>query len=219
VLAPVARTNSALDVLTATSSVDSGPLRAGEAGCDGPTERSCFDHVPPRAAEPDDRLRSTLLTFASQVRLFPVGRTPPVAVPFAAVGLRGESRLACRTRGLVRARQADPSDLRLLRDLERVVDVDPEIAHRVLDLGMAEQQLHRPQVLGLSVDQRRLRSTNRMGTVLGPVEPRQLSAGPCGRAPPPTRPMLTRTVQPPQAPLLRAAPRAGFPARDRSTLP
>jgi hypothetical protein len=34
------------------------------------------------------------------------------------------------------------SDLRLLRDLEGVIDLDAEIPHRGLQLGVPQQQLH-----------------------------------------------------------------------------
>jgi DICT domain-containing protein len=49
--------------------------------------------------------------------------------------------------------------LDLLRDREGVIHLDPEIANGALQLRMAEQQLYRPQVAGLLVDLRRLRST------------------------------------------------------------
>ena len=39
------------------------------------------------------------------------------------------------------------SDLRLLRDLQGVVDFDAQVADRRFKLGVAKQQLHRPQVL------------------------------------------------------------------------
>ena len=71
--------------------------------------------------------------------------------------------------GLDRARQADPSDLGLLRDLERVASVDSEVVHRAPELGVPEPQLHRAQVLRPPINQRGLRSTKRMCSVLGPV--------------------------------------------------
>jgi hypothetical protein len=43
-------------------------------------------------------------------------------------------------------------DFRLLGEGERIVDVDPEIANRALDLGMTEMDLHRAQVAGLLLD-------------------------------------------------------------------
>ena len=53
------------------------------------------------------------------------------------------------------------SDLRLFRYLEGVVDLDAQVPHCRLQLGVAEQQLHSAQVLGAPVDQRRFRSTHR----------------------------------------------------------
>lgn len=35
------------------------------------------------------------------------------------------------------------SDIDLLRDLDRIIDLNAEIPHRALDLGVAEQQLDR----------------------------------------------------------------------------
>ena len=57
------------------------------------------------------------------------------------------------------------SELDLLRDGERIVDLDPEIANGALQLGVAEQQLHGSQVAGLSINLSRLRSAQRMRAV------------------------------------------------------
>jgi len=40
-----------------------------------------------------------------------------------------------------RASAFSPSDLRLLRHLQGVIDLDPKVTHRALELGVAEQQL------------------------------------------------------------------------------
>ena len=48
------------------------------------------------------------------------------------------------------------SDLRLLRQFEGVVNLDAEVADRALQLGVPEQQLHRPEILRPPVDQRSL---------------------------------------------------------------
>ena len=48
--------------------------------------------------------------------------------------------------------------LDLLRDREGVIDLDSEIANGALKLRVPEQQLYGPQVAGLLVDLRRLRS-------------------------------------------------------------
>jgi hypothetical protein len=46
-----------------------------------------------------------------------------------------------------------PLHLGLLGDLQRIVNLDSEVAHRALQLGMAEQQLHHSEILCSSVDQ------------------------------------------------------------------
>jgi hypothetical protein len=43
------------------------------------------------------------------------------------------------------------SDVDLLRYCKGVVDLDAEIAHGALDLGMAEQQLNGPQIAGSAI--------------------------------------------------------------------
>ena len=62
------------------------------------------------------------------------------------------------------------SNLGLLGDLERVVDLNPQISHRRLQLRVPEQELHGPEVLGALVDQRRLGAPHRMRAVVGGVE-------------------------------------------------
>lgn len=57
------------------------------------------------------------------------------------------------------------SYISLLRHLEGVVNLDAEVTHRALELAVAEEQLHRPQILGAAVDQRRLCSAHRMRPV------------------------------------------------------
>jgi hypothetical protein len=52
------------------------------------------------------------------------------------------------------------------RQMERVLDVDTKIADRALDLGVAEQDLDRPQIAGCFVDDRRLRSPQRVRAVM-----------------------------------------------------
>jgi hypothetical protein len=45
------------------------------------------------------------------------------------------------------------SDVHLLGDSECVIDLDPEIADRALDLPVAQQELHRPEIAGSPVDE------------------------------------------------------------------
>jgi len=59
----------------------------------------------------------------------------------------------------------------VLCDLQRTVDLDAEVAHRALELGL--QEMDRSQVLCVSVDQRRLRPWQRVGVIVGGVEPDQ----------------------------------------------
>jgi hypothetical protein len=56
--------------------------------------------------------------------------------------------------------------LRALSQRERILDIDAEVANRALDLRMAEQDLHGMQVTCLLVDDGRLRSAERMGSVV-----------------------------------------------------
>jgi hypothetical protein len=46
-----------------------------------------------------------------------------------------------------------PLHLGLLGDLQSIVNLDSEIAHRTLQLGVAEEQLHNSEILCSSVDQ------------------------------------------------------------------
>ena len=56
------------------------------------------------------------------------------------------------------------SDLHLFRYRKRVVHLDAEISDRAFNLRVAEQELHGSQIAGASVDQCRLRPTQRMRT-------------------------------------------------------
>lgn len=56
-------------------------------------------------------------------------------------------------------------DFSLLRDFQRVIDLDAKIPDGAFELGMAKQQLNGPQVLGALVDQRRLSPAHRMRSV------------------------------------------------------
>jgi hypothetical protein len=67
------------------------------------------------------------------------------------------------------AHPARRSDLGLLRDLQGIVDLDAEVPHRRFQLGVPEEQLDGTQVLGSTVDERRLRPAHRVRTVIGAV--------------------------------------------------
>lgn len=63
------------------------------------------------------------------------------------------------------------SDLDALRQDKSILNVDPEIADRVLNLGVAEQNLDRPQISGRSVDHGRLGAPHGVGAVFFPPQP------------------------------------------------
>ena len=47
----------------------------------------------------------------------------------------------------------------LLRDLQSIVDLDPEVPDRAFELRVPEQQLHGSEISGPSVDQRSFRAS------------------------------------------------------------
>ena len=57
------------------------------------------------------------------------------------------------------------SDIRLLGDLQRIINLDAQIAHGTLQLRVAKKQLHGPQVPCATVDQRCLGPTHRVCAV------------------------------------------------------
>ena len=63
------------------------------------------------------------------------------------------------------------SDIDLLGDLYRVIDLDAEIANGALDLRVAQQELNRPEIARSPVDQHGLRAAKGVRTKLGRVEP------------------------------------------------
>src|SRR4030095_5906862 len=66
-----------------------------------------------------------------------------------------------------RARKTGGSDLSVLGDLQCVIDLDVEVSHPQLQLGMAKHGAH---VLGAAVNQRRLGSPHRMRAVLSGIK-------------------------------------------------
>lgn len=63
------------------------------------------------------------------------------------------------------------SDVDLLGDLDSVVDLDAEVAHRTLNFRMAEQKLHGSEVAGSPIDQHGFRPSQRMRAELRRIEP------------------------------------------------
>ena len=45
------------------------------------------------------------------------------------------------------------SNVDLLGHFQGIVDLDTEVTHRAVEIGMAEQQLYGPEILGSSVNQ------------------------------------------------------------------
>jgi len=70
-------------------------------------------------------------------------------------------------------RTADCARLKfdLLRDAERIINLDAEITHGALQLRVPKQQLHCSQIAGLLVNLCRLRSAQRMCAVCRAIEP------------------------------------------------
>ena len=66
------------------------------------------------------------------------------------------------------------SDVDLLCDGEGVIDLDTQVTDGALDPRVAEQELHRAQIAGTAVDQRRLRPAQRVRAEERRVEPRKL---------------------------------------------
>ena len=62
------------------------------------------------------------------------------------------------------------SDFRLLGDFEGVIDLDAQVSHGRLQLGVPEQKLHGSEVLGASIDQRRLGPAHGMRAIFGRVQ-------------------------------------------------
>lgn len=66
---------------------------------------------------------------------------------------------------------ASRSDVDLLGDLDGIIHLDAEVAHRALDLRMSEQKLDGSEVPGSPVDHDCLRAAQRVRAKLGRVEP------------------------------------------------
>ena len=65
-----------------------------------------------------------------------------------------------------RRRGPNASNFGILGKGKRVFHIDPEIAHRILDLAMSEKDLNGTQVAGCPVDYRCLRSPKRVCAIL-----------------------------------------------------
>jgi len=64
-----------------------------------------------------------------------------------------------------RAARLGRSDFDLLRDAERVVDLDTEVPDGAFEFRVSEQQLDRSQIAGLLVNLRRLGAPHRMRSI------------------------------------------------------
>ena len=69
-----------------------------------------------------------------------------------------------RLEGGQRAEHVCPgiSDIDLFRNCQGVIDLDAEIPDRAFDLGMPEQKLDGPEITGAPIDQRSLRTPERV---------------------------------------------------------
>src|SRR6185437_4716946 len=56
-------------------------------------------------------------------------------------------------------------DFGLLRHLQRVIDLGPQVPHGTLQLAMSQQQLHCPEILCAAVDEGSLGATQRVRPV------------------------------------------------------
>lgn len=63
-----------------------------------------------------------------------------------------------------------PSDLRLFRDFERVIDFDAQVPHGRLQFGVPEEQLYGAKILGSTVDQRCFGPSHRVRPIVGAVK-------------------------------------------------
>ena len=63
------------------------------------------------------------------------------------------------------------SDVNLFGYGERIIHLNTEVTHGALDLGVPEQQLNCAEVAGSAIDQRCLRSPQRMRAIKGGIEP------------------------------------------------
>jgi len=90
-----------------------------------------------------------------------------------------------------RRERVNRSDVDLLRDLDRVIDLDAEIPDGRLDFRMTEQELYRTKISCSAVDQHRLRPTKRVRAELRRVKTdaghpllHEPSVLPCGQTDP-----------------------------------
>jgi hypothetical protein len=68
--------------------------------------------------------------------------------------------------------------LSLLRDLQRVVDLDPEVSHCAFQLRVPKQQLNCSEIPRPPVDQRRFGTSQRMRSIRRCIEPNRPHPGP-----------------------------------------
>jgi hypothetical protein len=64
----------------------------------------------------------------------------------------------------------DQSDVDLLRDLYSIINLDAEITHRALDLGVSELWLDYSKIAGAPLDRHCLRSEQELGAEFRGVE-------------------------------------------------
>lgn len=77
-------------------------------------------------------------------------RYPPICGHLGSVAVHREAAIP------LRGTAAPMSDISVLGERQGVFDIDAEIAHRVLNLGMPKQDLHGSQVASRLINHRRL---------------------------------------------------------------
>jgi hypothetical protein len=63
------------------------------------------------------------------------------------------------------------SELDLLRQSQSVIDLDPKVTDRALDLSVSEKQLDRSKIASLAIDLRRIGAPHRMCAISAAVHP------------------------------------------------
>ena len=75
--------------------------------------------------------------------------------------------------GVTHVAAAEKLDLRLLRELQRIIYLGAKVSHRAFKLRVPKQELDSPQVLCALEDQGRLRTSHRVRSVGGWIKSRR----------------------------------------------
>jgi len=103
-----------------------------------------------------------------------VEKAPKYSDPIVGIGLDSVAAEALVQRPVLKGERLLPlaklSDVDLLGDAQRIVEFNTKVSDRAVHLGVAKQELHRPQVAGLSVNQGSLCSPQRVRPVPARIE-------------------------------------------------